>query len=283
MSLPLALAELRKKPARRPESQRIHIKKCPAAMKPYVLLFSNFFFRYTPATMSLDNLPKVGRARSCVPARFGNAFILFALSTVIGCSIPPPKVRVLEPAAGRLSQTGIASWYGPGFHGKATASGEVYNQTEFTAAHQTLPLGTRVMVTNLENGSTAEVTINDRGPFAKGRIIDLSYSAAQTINMVGPGTALVRVDVLESPTKMNTIRSTLDYTLQLGSFSQLENAERLRDRAATSFAGVTIAPLQSKDTTYYRVHLGTFSSRSDAQAQAQQVTQAGYSVIIMEK
>ena len=225
----------------------------------------------------------IRRIRSCLSGRLGGASRILSLLLAIGCSIPPAKVRVPEPSAGRLSQTGIASWYGPGFHGKATASGEIYNQNEFTAAHQTLPLGTRVMVTNLENGSSAEVTINDRGPFAKGRIIDLSYSAAQSIKMVGPGTALVRIDVLESPIKMTTIRGALDYTLQLGSFGQLENAQQLRDRVAKSFAGVTIAPLQSKDTTYYRVHLGMFSNRSDAEAQAQQVTQAGYSVIIMEK
>src|SRR6185503_1110750 len=156
---------------------------------------------------------------------------LFLCLYAFGCAVPPSKVRLPQippqsqaPSNG-VSQTGIASWYGPGFHGKATASGEVYNQNELTAAHQTLPMGTRVMVTNLENGSATEVIINDRGPFAKGRIIDLSYSAAQLINMVGPGTALVRVDVLDSPLKIQTIRSALDYTLQLGSFSQLENAQ----------------------------------------------------------
>ena len=94
--------------------------------------------------------------------------------------MPPAKVRVHRRPTARLSQTGIASWYGPGFHGKATASGEIYNQNEFTAAHQTLPLGTRVMVTNLENGSATEVSVNDRGPFAKGRIIDLSYCARRS-------------------------------------------------------------------------------------------------------
>jgi cell division protein FtsN len=101
--------------------------------------------------------------------------------------------------------------------------------------------------------------------------------------MVGPGTALVRVDVLESPTQIQTIRSALDYTLQLGSFTQLENARQLRDRVAKFFADATIAPLQSKDTTYYRVHVGTFSNRTDAEAHARQVSQAGYSVVIMEK
>jgi peptidoglycan lytic transglycosylase len=227
--------------------------------------------------------PRTNRMSPCTWARLADALFFCALSLMIGCSVPPAKVRLPEPMAGRLSQSGIASWYGPGFHGKATASGMTYNQNDFTAAHQTLPLGTRVMVTNLENGRATEVTINDRGPFAKGRIIDLSYSAAQQINMVGPGTALVRVDVLESPTKLNMIRSALDYTLQLGSFTQLENAQQLRDRAAQSFPDVTIASLQSEEATYYRVHLGTFSSRIDAEERARQVTQAGYSVIIMEK
>ncbi|MGE5215642.1 MAG: septal ring lytic transglycosylase RlpA family protein [Chloroflexota bacterium] len=218
-----------------------------------------------------------------IPARLKNAALLFLLLLAAGCSIPPSRVRVPERPATPLSQTGIASWYGPGFHGKATASGDVYNQNDLTAAHQTLPLGTRVMVTNLENGRSTEVTINDRGPFAKGRIIDLSYSAAQLLEMVGPGTALVRVDVIDSPMRIQTIRDSLDYTLQLGSFARLENAQQLRDRLAKSYGDVMIAPLQSKDATFYRVQLGKFSSRFDAEERARQISQAGYSVIIMEQ
>lgn len=216
-----------------------------------------------------------------IRARVFRYFFLFLL--LFGCSVPAAKVRVTPPAETRLSQVGIASWYGPGFHGKATTSGAVYNQYEFTAAHQTLPLGTRVMVTNMENGNATEVTINDRGPFAKNRIIDLSYSAADALKIIGPGTALVRVDVIDSPTPLQTIRASLDYTLQLGSFSQLENARQLRDRVAVSFNDVSIAPLQSKDATYYRVQLGTFPSRADAELRAREVAQAGYSVIILEK
>ena len=205
------------------------------------------------------------------------------LAFAFGCSVPQSKVRPPEPPAARLSQTGIASWYGPGFHGKATASGEIYDQHDFTAAHQTLPLGTRVMVTNLENGSSTEVIINDRGPFAKGRIIDLSHTAARMLNMIGPGTALVRVDVLDSPTRLKSIPDTLNYTLQLGSFAQMENARQLRDRAARAFPQVSIASLQSKDVTYYRVHLGTYASRSEAEEQARYLAQAGFSAVIMEK
>lgn len=216
-------------------------------------------------------------------ARLTNARWFFVFALTVGCSLPPSRVRAPEPATGQLSQTGIASWYGPGFHGKATASGDIYDQNDLTAAHQTLPLGTHVMVTNLENGRSAEVTINDRGPFAKGRVIDLSYSVAQSLDMVGPGTALVRIDVIDSPVKIQTIRPALDYTLQLGSFARLENAQQLRDRLAQSFGDVVIAPLQSKDATYYRVQLGRFANRADAEQRAQQISQAGYSVIIMEQ
>src|SRR5690242_7964966 len=99
-------------------------------------------------------------------------FVLLFLF-VLGCSVPSAKVRTPAPDIG-LSQIGIASWYGPGFHGKATASGIIYDQNEFTAAHQTLPLGTRVLVTKLEIASTTEVTINDSGHFAYARIFALS-------------------------------------------------------------------------------------------------------------
>jgi len=97
---------------------------------------------------------------------------------------------------GPTSQRGVASWYGPGFQGRKTASGARYNQNAMTAASRTLPLGTRVMVTNLDNGKKAEVTINDRGPYVDDRIIDLSRAAARKIGMIKPGTAPVRIDII---------------------------------------------------------------------------------------
>ena len=94
------------------------------------------------------------------------------------------------------TQRGVASWYGPNFHGKRTASGEIFDQHEMTAASRTLPLGTRVTVTNLANGKKAKVTINDRGPYADGRIIDLSKAAARKLGLLDPGTARVRIEVI---------------------------------------------------------------------------------------
>lgn len=140
------------------------------------------------------------------------------------------------------------------------------------------------MVTNLENGSSTEVTINDRGPFAKGRIIDLSFAAGKALGMIAPGTIPVQVEVIDGgPNRIQSIPSSLDYTLQLGSFSQLENAQQLRDRLAASYADVAILPLLAKDGTYYRVQLGTFSSRNAAEARARQLSEAGFPVLIMEK
>ena len=207
--------------------------------------------------------------------------ILFSLAA---CSLPVAKTSTAP--TGRVTQTGVASWYGPGFHGRTSASGSVYDQHDLTAAHQTLPLGTRVMVTNLNNGKSAEVTINDRGPFAKGRILDLSYAAAQTLDMIGAGTAPVRLEVLDSPYKIEKIRDHLDYTLQIGSFTDLENAAKLKDQLGKGFAQpseVAIVPFRSNESTYYRVQAGIFSSRGDAEEKAKQFTGQGLPVVIMEK
>ena len=92
---------------------------------------------------------------------------------------------------------GMASWYGPGFHGNRCANGEIYNQYGLSAAHRTLPFGTQVRVTNLNNNRAVVVRINDRGPFIRGRIIDLSKGAAQAIDMIAPGVAPVKIEVLQ--------------------------------------------------------------------------------------
>jgi peptidoglycan lytic transglycosylase len=195
--------------------------------------------------------------------------------------VEPPPAPVTE---GRISQTGIASWYGPGFHGRPTASTTLYNQNELTAAHPTLPLGSRVLVTNLENGNAAEVTINDRGPFVRGRIIDLSFAAGKLLGMIEPGTVPVRLEVIDAgPLKIRSVPRSLDYTLQLGAFSHLENAEQLRERLSHSHAGVSVVPVNAKDTRYYLVQLGAFVNRSAAEQRARQLSQAGLPVLVRER
>ena len=119
----------------------------------------------------------------------------------------PPETEQAPPATSQptMMETGVASWYGPKFHGKLTASGEVFNQEKFTAAHQTLPWGSRVKVTNLANGKSVDVRINDRGPFGKGRIIDLSRAAARALSMVGREITTVRVEWLSDSERSNKL------------------------------------------------------------------------------
>ncbi|HIK27015.1 MAG: septal ring lytic transglycosylase RlpA family protein [Oscillatoriaceae bacterium SKW80] len=116
----------------------------------------------------------------------------------------PRLAHLTEPVL--LSFNGWASWYGPGFHGNTSASGEIFNQRELTAAHRELPFGTHVRVTNLDNGMSVIVRINDRGPFVHGRIIDLSAAAAESIGMINSGIAPVRIDVLgtEIPVRISS-------------------------------------------------------------------------------
>lgn len=133
----------------------------------------------------------------------------------------------LKSAHGFVEE-GMASWYGPGFHGKTTASGETYNQYAMTAAHKILPLGTNARVTHLGNGKSVLVKINDRGPFVADRIIDLSRAAADRLQMVGGGTARVRVQSLGDVAAEGSSGAIKgDFYIQAGAFGNKENAHKL--------------------------------------------------------
>ena len=177
-----------------------------------------------------------------------------------------------KASADGFSEVGNASWYGPGFHGKKTASGEHYNQNAFTAAHKTLPFGTRLKVTNLDNGASTIVVVNDRGPFKKGRIIDVSYAAAKQLSMVGTGTARVRIKSIGSTNSVNnniskttasSSGSSGTFYVQTGAYSSKDNAnaavKKLSDKGykcrMTSGSGGT-----------YAVQAGPFSSNSAAES-----------------
>jgi rare lipoprotein A len=176
-------------------------------------------------------------------------------------------------------QTGIASWYGPGFHGKRTANGEIYDQNALTAAHRSLPLGTNVIVTNLESGQAIEVRINDRGPFVEGRIIDLSLAAAKSIGVYAPGTALVRIGVLSAPTP----RLAVLYAVQVGSYTNADKASGLKQALTPHFSSVYISPLSSGRFRYYQVRLGPFTERAQAERQARSVSRAGLQSVVVEE
>lgn len=130
-------------------------------------------------------------------------------------------------------QEGEASWYGPGFHGRQTASGETYDMEAMTAAHRALPFGSWVRVVNLDNGLETRVRINDRGPFARGRVLDLSRAAARALDMIGPGTARVRIEVVQgvaaasARTSGSTVIPDTCTLVQVGAFTERRNAAEM--------------------------------------------------------
>lgn len=208
--------------------------------------------------------------------RLGRAWIavlVLAAATVAGCG------RAVAPTPGH-PQSGIASWYGPGFHGQPTSSGTIYDQHALTAAHQKLPLGTRARVTNLENGKSVEVLINDRGPFAKGRVIDLSYAAAHELGMIGPGTARVQIDVVARPANG---ASHVAYCVQVGAFSEEEKAHALRARLADRYDDVYISPVQVRPDRMYRVRVGPYAERARAESCAATLAQLGLPAVVTEE
>jgi rare lipoprotein A len=175
-------------------------------------------------------------------------------------------------------QTGEASWYGPDFHGKPTSNREIYDMFDMTAAHKTLPFGTRVMVTNLNNGRSVVVRINDRGPFVGDRIIDLSYAAARLLDMVGIGVIPIRLEVLNGP---RSVPSVPRYSVQVGSFIDKKNAVVLETRLKMSYRSVYIAEFRTPNQVYYRVRLRA-ADRAAADKLAQRLYEDGFRVLILE-
>ena len=178
----------------------------------------------------------------------------------------PPAVETQPAIPGQYVEEGVASWYGVPFDGHRTSNGEIYDMHAFTAAHRTLPFGSLVRVTNLRNGLQTEVRINDRGPFVANRIIDLSLSAAQAIQMVGPGTAQVRLEVISGPNPGQGY-----FGVQVGAFANRDNAERLRDRLATRYPSVSVVVYDSPNGTFYRVRVGRLPTEDAAHQLADQL------------
>lgn len=219
-----------------------------------------------------------------------------------GCAKPTPPVRPPGhpkpyrvgknwyhpiPHAKGFKQRGLASWYGKKFHGRKTSNGEIYDMYAMSAAHKTLPLGTFVRVTNLENGKTIDVRINDRGPFVRGRIIDLSYKAAKKMGIVGPGTAPVEVVALGMAPKGTgsqgavTSYEPIDYekgtfSIQVGAFLEKENAERLCTTLGKKYKNAHIITFFDGDQTFYRVRVGRCTTLSDAIAYEQIMIDHGF-------
>jgi rare lipoprotein A len=225
-------------------------------------------------------------------ALWGGIFILAACSSQ---SYAPPPTSPGQPRPYRVNgrwyqpvshargfeQEGVASWYGREFHGRKTSSGEIYDMYAMTAAHKTLPLGTYVRVRNLNNGETLDVRINDRGPFARGRILDLSYAAAKSLGVVGPGTAPVRITALGAPADGDDRYLPVDYysgnfTFQVGAFTEQTNARRLVGQLSRRYHNAHMTTYFDGRRTFYRVRVGRSDSLEKAVAYEQTLIRDGF-------
>jgi rare lipoprotein A len=190
---------------------------------------------------------------------------LFIVSFVVGCSSPAPKPVYFPGYPVGYVERGMASWYGPGFHGNKTANGERYDMHKLTAAHRTLPLGSIAVVRSATTGKEVTVRINDRGPFAKGRVLDLSFAGAQTLGMVGHGTDQIELRVIGfhgRTAEMGFLR------VQIGSFAEHQNAATLLQRAQRIYTGGRIQAVDLPDGRRYRVQIGEFKTEAQAESAA---------------
>lgn len=211
-----------------------------------------------------------GSRRDRAHSRQVLAVLLLTLPLGVACT------RNAKPTTatslGVPSQRGYASWYGPNFHGRRTASGERYDMHQMTAAHPSLPFGTLVTVRNAENGREAVVRVNDRGPYSKGRILDLSFEAAKQLGVVGPGTAIVELyPGLEAEAPLPR------FTVQAGAFGDLDRAIALHDQLATSYPEAVV----DSDGTWNRVQIGTFHDRDQAERLRRELAVIGVSAVVV--
>ncbi len=206
--------------------------------------------RYAAPSRRVTRAPEAKVWQGRIIALYPLLLVFLLLSA--GCAGGPPPAT--SPDVG-WSETGIASWYGPGFQGRQTANGETYDMEEMTAAHKQLPFNTWVQVESLDNGRTVEVRINDRGPFVDGRIIDLSRAAARQIDMLGSGIAQVQMVVVRISDLMKCS------AVQVGAFRNRDNARALVDRMRS--AGEPVYT-EGGPGGLRRVILGPFRSLAEA-------------------
>lgn len=199
-----------------------------------------------------------------------------ALALLAGCArtvVTTPPVSAVVGA----EQVGMASWYGVPHHGRRTASGEVFDMNRLTAAHRTLPFGTRVLVINRDTSQSTEVRVNDRGPFVEGRILDVSYAAARLLGIIGPGVIPVRVRIVALPARPAAGDRT--YTVQIGAFAARGNAEALRE----AVSGATIVEDLVGGDPLYRVRVGSYPDRAQATTAARALSARGYPALVLEQ
>lgn len=294
--------------------------------------------RRQPASAPLagDPWPRQDRSQRIQPTRFSHLSKLYdwrprraqrrqtlALAGLLASAalVSPACTGNHRPAtpatgAGSAFSRGMASWYGPKFNGRRTASGERYDMHELTAAHPSLPFGTLLQVTNVENGRQVVVRVNDRGPFGRRRIIDLSYAAARQLAMIGPGTAEVELAILNraepppAPPMQPILLAAISiqtapeplvppdasgagaaevgavaarglpqaaFTVQVGAFGEVERADALQQSLARLYPEAVV----HSDGTWHRVHVGLFGDRELAEGMRRELAALGLEAVVV--
>ncbi len=193
-------------------------------------------------------------------------------------SVPAVAAPVVTtPTVTAFRQRGTASWYGKELHGRRTASGELFDRYGLSAAHRTLPLGSMIRVTNLENNRNTSVRVNDRGPFIKSRVIDLSYGAARELGFVAEGTAQVVIECLDE------LPGTTPFTVHAAQYTEEENARLLKERLSEKFEIISILPGETNLGTLYHVEVGVYATEKKAELVAGRVAQEGLEPVVIRK
>jgi rare lipoprotein A len=196
------------------------------------------------------------------------------LAAQVGLEPPSLSERVAQEPAVAFQQKGACSWYGPGFHGRRTANGETFNTHDLTAAHRTLPFGSRVEVTDKKTGNKVTVRINDRGPYLHGRILDLSYAAASTLGTVGQGVANVELRLVDI--EPETTRDEV-WAIQVAAFRNKSEANRFLEglSAQQRQAGLYYVKGPDAEAKDYRVRFGPFGCQKTAKSAASKLENVG--------
>lgn len=210
-------------------------------------------------------------------------FIFLLFLFLSACAHAPERIEV-QP--GRTYEA-IASWYGPGFNGRRTASGEVFDQDKLTAAHRTYPFGTRLRLTNPKNGKSCVVVVNDRGPFVSGVDIDISRAASRAISRLDTGPVIIE-ELGRAPgyvKEVHIVRTggSGSYRVQVGAFGDAANAEHLRQGLAMGYPDVRVSTKVVRGQTYSRVQVGQFKDRRAAYALAKKLAEEGYETVIVKE
>ena len=218
-------------------------------------------------------------------SKYGILFtIIFALVIIAGCSGDTTTEEVVSEnhvKEGEGLQTGQASWYGPGFHGRLTSSRDRFDQYEMTAAHRTLPFNTLVEVVNTENDQSVEVRINDRGPYARNRIIDLSKAAAEEIGMLDSGHAEVELVLVEAGGAIPEDLNRPTFTIQIGEYNRISPAERFAESVGDGVRIEQRIP-QGSERMVYMIYYGNYNSFSAARADLENLQERGFEGLIRQ-